>query len=53
MTILNPHVGPLKTQMTITQNIPNLQVCSLDERKSKGINADKRLLHICSIDESK
>ena len=34
------------------QNIPNLQVCSLYETESKGVNADKILLNVCYTDES-
>ena len=59
--ILNLHVGPVRTKMTNTQkmnisetntqNIPNLYVCYLDERKSKSINADETLSHVCSTDK--
>ena len=59
---LNSHVGPVRTQMTKTkkmnvsdmnaQKITNLYVCYLDESKSKNINADETLSHVCSMDNS-
>ena len=63
MMRFNSHVGPVRTQMTSTQKIPNdnmntqnianLQVCYLDKRESKGINVDKILSHVSSMEESK
>ena len=38
---VNYHVDPVRTKTTGTQHIPISHVCSLDERKSKGIIADK------------
>ena len=62
MMRLNSHIGPVRTQMTNTQNmnisdmnmqnIPNLRVCYLYEIESKSINADETLLHVYSTDES-
>ena len=49
----NLHVGhPVTTEITSTQQIPILYVCSLDESKSKGIIADEKLSQVCSTDES-
>ena len=60
--ILNFHVGPVRTQMTNTQNInnsetsmqnnPNYHVYSTDKIKSKSIKADKIKLYIYSTDKS-
>ena len=47
----NFHVEPVRTQMTNTQQIPILQVCSTDKSKSKLIIVDKNLLQVCSMDE--
>ena len=52
MMRLNSHVDSIRTQLTSTQHIPNSQVCSLDEIKSKGIIADKNLLKVCSADDN-
>ena len=35
------------------QNITNLQLCSLYEIKSKGINENKILSHVCYREKSK
>ena len=51
MTRLNSHVDPVRMGMASTQKIPNSQVCSMEERKPKGIKADKRLSHVCSTDK--
>ena len=58
----NIRVGPVRTQTKNTQKIPNYemrtknifnsQVCSLDKRKSKGVNADEILLHVCYSEKS-
>ena len=48
----NLHVEPVRTEITGTQRIPILQVCSLDESKSKGIIVDKTLSQVCSTNES-
>ena len=52
MMRFNFHVVPVITPMTSTQNIPNSKVCSSDKSKPKGINADKSLSYVCSMDES-
>ena len=49
---INSHFDPVRTEMRSTQRIPTYQVCSLDERESKGIIADKNLSQVCSTDES-
>ena len=59
---LKSHVGPVRKQRTNThkmniyenntQKIPNLRVYSSEESESKMINADKTLLHVCSLDKS-
>ena len=61
MIILNLHVEPVRTKVTNTQkmnisemntkNTPNSDVCSSDDRKSKRINADETLSHVCSTDK--
>ena len=48
---INSHFDPVRTEMRSTQRIPTYQVCSLEERESKGINTDKSLLNFCSIQE--
>ena len=50
--IFNSHAGPIRTQMNITQKIPNSQVCYLDEIKQKGINPDESLSYVCYTDKS-
>ena len=37
------HIDPVRTEMTSIQHIPISQVCSSEERESKGIIADKNL----------
>ena len=59
----NSHAYPVRTQETNiqkmdiyemnTQNILDLYVCSSDELKSKRINTDKTLLHVCYTEEIK
>ena len=61
MMRLSYHVGPVRKQMTNTQNmdisemntqkIPNLTVCSYDKRESKRIKPEKNLSRVCSTDE--
>ena len=48
----NSHVDPVRTEKTGTQQILISHVCDNDERKSKGIIADKNLLQVCSMNES-
>ena len=60
MMKLNLRVGPVRMQITNsqkinisemnTQKIPNSHVCSLDEIKSKRINANETVWHVCSMD---
>ena len=49
----NSHVDPVRTEMIVTQHIPILKVCYLDNNESKGIIADKNLSQVCSTDKSK
>ena len=61
MTRLNICVGPARTQITNAQKmnnyekskqkIPNLQVCSSDERKTKGTNMDGIISHVFSTEK--
>ena len=46
---LNSHGYPIIIEFTD----PSLNVCSLDEEKSKGIIVNETLLQICSMDEDK
>ena len=63
MMIFNRRVGPVITQMNntqkmknsemITQNIPNLHVCHLEENESKMINRSESKLYVCSTENNK
>ena len=63
MKRFNYNVGPVRMQMTttknipsddmITQKIPNSQVRYLEKSKSKGINTEENLSHVCSTQERK
>ena len=62
MMRFNICIGPVSTQMTNTrkinssdmsrQNIPNSQVCSLDNIESKRIKVDKRESRVCYTDDN-
>ena len=47
----NLHVGPVRTEITGTQQIPILQVCDLEKRKSKLIPSGENLLQFFSTNE--
>ena len=47
----NLHIGPVRTEMTGTQQIPISHVCELDERKSKYFLVDENLSQVCSTDK--
>ena len=49
---LNLHVDPVRTEITGTQQIPILQVCSSGKSESKRILADENVSQACSTDES-
>ena len=50
---LNSHVDPVRTEMTVIQNIPISHICDSDESESKGIIEVERILRVCSTYESK
>ena len=45
------HIYPARTEITSTQHIPILHVCSMDESESEEFLVGKTLLHVCSTDE--
>ena len=49
----NSHVDCVRTEMTVTKQIPILHVCSTDRNEPKGIIADENLLKVCSKEGSK
>ena len=58
MMRINYHIGPVRTQITNTQNIntqniPNLHVLYLVKGEPKSINSDVTLSHLCSKDDKK
>ena len=46
-------IGPVRTEVACTQQIPILHVCDLGESKTKGITSDENLSQVCSNEESK
>ena len=52
---LNSHVYPIRTEMTVTKQIPTSHVCYKDESELKEFLVDKTLSQISSTyeDESK
>ena len=48
---LNPHIDPVRTEITGTEQIPISHICDSDERASKRIIVDENLSQVCSTNE--
>ena len=48
----NFHIDPVRTEMTGPQQISTSHICDWDERESKDIFADKKLLQVCFMEQS-